>query len=43
MKTFFSEMRAEAFAEQMKKTYETVEIWSRKDGFGQTVYDVMFW
>lgn len=39
-RTFFSEKRAEAFAEDLRNQGINAEIWSYKDGFGQTIYSV---
>lgn len=40
-KTFFSQKRAEAFAEQLKANgAEDIQIWSGKDAFGQTQHTV---
>lgn len=43
-KTFFSKGLAEIFAETMRRQgFETVEIWTGRDGFGQTVYVVKWY
>ena len=40
-KTFFSEARANRFAQQLKgRGAEDITVWSGKDGFGQTKYTV---
>ena len=40
-KTFFSEARANKFAEQLKANgAEDIRVWGGKDGFGQTQYTV---
>lgn len=39
-RTFFSEARAERFAEELKAQGIQAEIWAYKDGFNQTVYSV---
>lgn len=40
-RSFISWKRAKAFADDLKKRgAEDVEIWSRKDGFGQTQHTV---
>ena len=43
-RTFFSRKRAEAFAEQMKEQgFESVTVWTDRDGFGQTNYIVKWY
>lgn len=39
-RTFFSKKRAEAFVEELKNQGIEAEVWSYKDGFGQTAYSV---
>ena len=40
-KSFFTETKAEAFIEQLKKQgIEDIELTSARDGFGQTQYRV---
>ena len=40
-RTFFSKKRAEEFANSMRNQgFESVQIWTGRDGFGQTQYIV---
>ena len=40
-KTFFSEKRANTFAETLRNQgFETVQVWFDKDGFNQNIYIV---
>lgn len=43
-RTFFSEARAEAFAQEMRKQgFETVQVWTDTDGFRQRIYIVKWY